>query len=114
VETAALVVSGIASILALGAFGVTVWMVTHQPSDASVTELAHQLKRTRKAEAMRVVREEAAEARAASSPIGADGRPLPFGPVVAAPMDHHTTKQNLRRHVYGASAAKRGNGNEPA
>jgi len=109
VETVALVVSGIASVLALGAFGVTVWMLTHQPSDTSVTELALELKRSRKAEAMRVVREAASAAREASAPLGADGRPLPFGPLeVAAPVAQ--SKEQLRRKVYGASPPHRGNG----
>jgi len=109
VETVALVVSGIASVLALGAFGVTVWMITHQPSDASVTELALELKRSRKAEAMRVVREAATAAREASAPLGADGQPLPFGPVeTGAPVTQ--SKDQLRRKVYGSTPPHRGNG----
>ena len=102
----ALVVSGIASVLALGAFGATLWMLTHQPSDTSVTELALELKRTRKAEAMRVVREAASAAREASAPIGADGNPLPFGP--AEPAVVSTSKEQLRRKVYGFT--HKGNG----
>jgi hypothetical protein len=112
-ETAALVVSGIASILALGAFGVTVWMVTHQPSDTSVTELALELKRSRKAAAMRVVREEAAASREASAPLGKDGRPLPFGPMTAAPAEPVSRKQSLRKRFYGTTLLHRGNGDEP-
>lgn len=109
-ESVALVVSGIAGVLALGAFGVTIWQITHQPTDTSVTELAKELKRSRKAEAMRVVREAAAAAGQASAPLGRDGQPLPFGPVSPVAQSIADKKAALRARAFSTRTPSRGNG----
>lgn len=105
-DTWQLVGLGIAIGLALLSFCNTVWLLIREPSSESITLLAQELKRSRKAEAMREVREAAAAAREASAPVGTDGKPLPFGNVEAVPT--MTPKEQLRHRFYGTP--RRGNG----
>jgi hypothetical protein len=82
-------------------------------SDSDVGELARhvaQLRKANRAEQMRRVREEAVEARAVSAPLGADGKPLPFGPMMSAPKD---VKAALRQRVFGHSMRGNGGNHEP-
>lgn len=115
-----LVVAWIAFGLALSALCAFAWLLVSTPTDGALLKLAAELKRSRKADALQRVRDATAEARAASAPLDATGKPFPFGPLNMHRLELETPaskKDALRRRVFGSrlppQPTMKGNGNEP-
>jgi hypothetical protein len=101
-----LVVAWIALGISLVSLSLGLYALHRLNSDSDVGELARhvaQLRKANRAEQMRRVREEAGEARAASAPLGKDGKPFPFGPLAMPGSEHfpQNTKAALRARVFG-------------